>query len=235
MMTILFGLAVLDGSASAQLARAENSCPLSTFKNGQTVTVHGKVGQAPHDAVLIMSGCSEAVVLVYAGDPESRESSDKLLKDESLRRFEKYNRAVYGKIGRKGICVQCPKYEVEATFTGRLDVAADVVPEGLWKDKLGMLHDKSGKFVGEAGFGHPPTEKYRLVIESVSDVTARKLPKPKALNDEGGKSLLHEVGPGQGVRGNCKYQPVESRRRDERMVADVQLRCVWEPCHPAWV
>jgi hypothetical protein len=38
----------------------------------------------------------------------------------------------------------------------------------------------SGKIVGKAGFGHPaPAYKYRLVIESVSDVVARKLPHPR--------------------------------------------------------
>jgi hypothetical protein len=193
-------LCTLGRTASGQLT-AQSSCPLSTFKNGQTVTVHGTVGQAPHDMALVMSGCSEAVVLVYAGDPESRESSDKLLKDKNLKRFEKYTRTTYRKIGGKGICIQCPKYEVEATFTGRLDVAVDAVPEGLWKDKLGMLHDQSGKFVGEAGFGHPPMQKYRLVIESVSDVAARELPKPNVPKDEGGKSVLHEAGHAQGVQG----------------------------------
>jgi hypothetical protein len=201
MMTILLFLVVSEGVASAQPSRVESSCPLSTFKSGQTVTVHGKIGQAPHDMTLVVSGCSDAVVLVYAGDLESRESSDKLLKDKNLEQFEKYTSATYRKIGGKGICIQCPKYEVEATLTGRLDVAADTVPEGLWKDKLGMLHDQSGKFVGEAGFGHLPMQKYRLVIESVSDVAARELPKPKVLKDEGGESILHEAGQAQAVQG----------------------------------
>jgi hypothetical protein len=198
--TTVAAVLFFTASASAQSATG-GMCPLSTFTNGQTVTVHGKVGQAPHDMALVVPGCSEAVVLVYAGDPESRESSEKLLKDESFKRFEKYSRATYDrKIGEKGICMQCPKYEVEATLTGRFDVASDTVPEGQWKDKLGMLHDQSGKFVGKAGFGHPPIQKYRLVIESVSDVAARELPKPKVSNSEGSKSLLHETGHAQGVQ-----------------------------------
>jgi len=181
-MTVYTTMAVLLFFAASASARSASGgvCPLSTFANGQTVTIHGKVGQAPHDMALVVPDCSEAVVLVYAGDPESRESDEKLLKDESFRRFEKYTRASYGKIGGKGICEQCPQYEVEATLTGRLDVAPDTVPEGQWKDKLGMLHDQSGKFVGKVGFGHPPLQKYQLVIESVSGVKARELPKPKA-------------------------------------------------------
>jgi hypothetical protein len=96
--------------------------------------------------------------------------------------------------------MQCPKYEVEATLTGRLDVAPDSFPEGQWKDKLGMLHDRSGKFVGKAGFGHPPIQKYQLIIEAVSDVAARQLPKPKVSSNGSSKSLLHEAGHAQGVR-----------------------------------
>ena len=169
---------ILFIAACALAQAATRTCPLSTFASGQTVTVHGRVSQNPHDMALVVPGCSEAIVLVYAGDPESRVPAEKLLRDRNFKRFDKYTRASYGKMGSKGFCEGCPKYEVEATLTGRLDVAADAVPEGEWKDKLGFLHDQSGKFVGQAGFGHPPTQKYRLVLESVSNVTARKLPNP---------------------------------------------------------
>jgi hypothetical protein len=198
--TTLVSLLFFASSASAQSASG-SMCLLVSVTNGQTITVRGKVEQAPHDMALVVPGCGEALVLVYAGDPESRESTEKLLKDENLKRFEKYTRATYRKVGGKGICLQCPKYEVEATLSGRLDVASDTVPEGQWKDKLGMLHDQSGKFVGKAGFGHPPTQKYQLVIESVSDVAARKLPKPQVPKSEGSKSLLHESGHARGVQG----------------------------------
>ncbi|MBI3476595.1 MAG: hypothetical protein HY010_12755 [Acidobacteria bacterium] len=129
--------------------------------------------------VFLPAGCTETVVLVYAGNSESGELSEKLVKDKNLERFGKYTRATYGKIGRNGTCAQCAMYEVRATLTGRLNVAPDVVPQGLWKDKLGMLHDQTGKFVGQAGFGHPPIWKYRLAIVSVSNVEAKKLPEPK--------------------------------------------------------
>jgi hypothetical protein len=178
MMAIALLFVVCERPASAQAA-AEGSCPLSTFKDGQKVSVHGRVAYGAHDLLLVIPSCDRTVVLEYAGGPESGESSNKLVRDKNYRRFEKYTRAMYPKVGGKGICIQCPKYEVEATLTGKLDVAADAIPEGLWKDELGMLHDQSGKLVGKAGFGHPPAQKYRLLIESVSDVTARKLPEPK--------------------------------------------------------
>jgi hypothetical protein len=194
----IVGLLFFAAAALAQSAGG-SACPLSTFTNGQIVTIHGKVESAPHDMALVVPGCSHPVVLVYAGDPESQESREKLLKDESFKRFEKYTRATYRKFGAKGICEQCPKYAVEAKLTGRLDVAPDAVPKGQWKDKLGMLHDQSGKFVGKAGFGHPPIQKYRLVIESVSDVTAKDLPKPKPSNSDDSKTLLPESGHAEGA------------------------------------
>ena len=79
-MTVYTTMAVLLFFAASASARSASGgvCPLSTLANGQTVTIHGKVGQAPHDMALVVPDCSEAVVLVYAGDPESRESDEKL-------------------------------------------------------------------------------------------------------------------------------------------------------------
>jgi hypothetical protein len=197
MVAVMLLFCVFGRAASAQSA-AEGSCSLSTFQDGQTASVHGKVAHGAHDLLLVVPGCDKAVVLEYAGNEGSGVSVDKLVRDESFKQFEKYARDTYKKVG-KGACVQCPRYEVEATLTGKLDVAPDTVPEGQWKDKLGMLHDQSGKFVGKAGFGHPPIQKYRLIIESVSDVSARELPKPKVPDSEGSRSLLHESGHAQGL------------------------------------
>src|SRR5260370_3624971 len=171
-MAILLLSLFASGAAFTQPA-GEGSCPLSTLKNGEAVSIHGRIADGAHDMLLAIPGCDKVVVLEYAGGPETGESGDKLIRDDNFRRFEKYTRATY-KNNKKDARVRCPKYEVEATFAGRLDVAADSVPEGMWKDKLGMLHDQSGKFVGKAGFGHPPIYSYRLVINSVSDVVKKK-------------------------------------------------------------
>lgn len=123
--------------------------------------------------LLVIPGCDKPIVPVYAGSPYSRESSDKLIWDKNYRRFSENTSDNYKNV-RKDKCWQCPKYDVEATLSGRLDIAANTVPEGLWKDKLGVLHDQSGKFVGKAGFGHPPVHN-----KSVSNITANTRPKPK--------------------------------------------------------
>jgi hypothetical protein len=92
---------------------------------------------------------------------------------KSLAKFKKYTSATKKSIGNS-ICIQCPKYEVEATLTGTLTIAS--VPSGFSKDNLGFLHDASGKIVGQVGFGHPiPLYKYQLAIEYASDVIARLL------------------------------------------------------------
>lgn len=105
MYTTMAVLLFLAASETASAQSVEGACPLSAFKNGQTVTVRGKIGQAPHDMALVVPGCSESAVLVYAGDPESRESDEKLRKDESFKQFEKYTRAAFRKNGSKGICM----------------------------------------------------------------------------------------------------------------------------------
>jgi hypothetical protein len=73
--------------------------------------------------------------------------------------------------------MQCPKYDVEASLTGQLEAAT--TPDGLRRDSVGFLWDTSGKLRGTSGFGHPNRSyKYRLVIESVTEVVAHKRPKP---------------------------------------------------------
>lgn len=155
----------------------DSGCVLSTATDGQTITVRGKVVSEPHDMAFGIPGCSDTVLLTYAGDRDNDVSVDLLRKDENLKQFQNYTSAVYKSKG-KSLCLQCMKYgDVEATLTGKLQVAT--MPPGTTKDPAGFLRDSSGKIVGTFGWGHPvPFAKYRLIIQSVSDVKARKLPKP---------------------------------------------------------
>ena len=152
-------------------------CSLEAAKDSQVITVRGKVVNEPHDMGFRISDCNELVLLTYAGDPDNDVSKDQLRRDESLERFQKYTSSTYKNRG-KNVCMECAKYgEVEATLTGKLNVAT--LPPGMTKDQLGFIHDSSGKIVGKFGWGHPmPFATYRLVIQSVSDVSARKLPMP---------------------------------------------------------
>jgi len=174
---LLFLLAACSATAFAQDQAAP--CILDAAQNGQTITLHGKTVQQPHDLAFGIASCNDLVVLAYAGDRDAGVPSDQLHRDEDLKRFQKYTSAVY-KSTKKNICVQCMQYgDVEATLTGKLEIAP--MPPGTTKDPTGFLHDSSGKVVGKFGWGHPvPFAKYRLVIQSVSDVKARKLPKPES-------------------------------------------------------
>jgi hypothetical protein len=160
------------------------TCILGTAQDGQTITVQGKVVQEPHDLGFRVVGCDDLVILTYAGDRGTDVTVDLLRRDENLKRFQEYTSAVY-KSTKKDICMQCMKYgDVEATLTGRLEIAT--IPPGTTKDQVGFLHDASGKVVGTSGFGHPTRMfKYRLVIVSVADVKARRLPKPGPKGTDG--------------------------------------------------
>jgi len=157
------------------------ACILDAAKHGQTITAHGEAVQQPHDLGFRITGCNELVILAYAGDPDSGVSAEQLRRDENLKHFQTYTSAVY-KGTKKDICVQCMQYgDVEATLTGKLEIAT--IPPGTTKDEMGFLHDASGKVVGTSGFGHPNRMfKYRLVVLSVADAKARKVPKPKPPN-----------------------------------------------------
>ena len=141
----------------------------------------------------LIAGCDELVLLTYAGDPDNELSGDQLRRDKSLKRFQKYTTSTYKSEGTS-VCIQCMKYgEVEATLTGRLDIAT-VLP-GTTKDALGLLHDASGKIVGKSGWGHPiPFARYRLVIKSVSGVAAQKIPKPSAKPTSSGLESGNQTG-----------------------------------------
>ena len=164
----------------------DGGCVLTTATDGQVITVHGKVFSEPHDMGFGIPGCNDTVLLTYAGDRDNDVSADQLRKDENLKQFQNYTSAVYKSKG-KSLCMQCMKYgDVEATLTGKLQIA--IMPPGTTKDPAGFLRDSSGKIVGTFGWGHPvPFAKYRLVIQSVSDVKARKLPRPTPTNTSAAK------------------------------------------------
>jgi hypothetical protein len=188
-VVLISGMADSRKSDAAQqrdqtVGRSENACVLSIASNGQVVTIHGKAVQKPHDLGFEIPGCTETVLLTYAADQDTEVSANELRRDENLARFQKYTSATY-KSTKKSICMQCMKYrDVEATLIGKLEIAS--IPPGTTKDRAGFLRDASGKIVGKWGWGHPvPFAGYRLVIQSVSTVTARKILRPSSDKPQG--------------------------------------------------
>ena len=64
-----------------------------------------------------------------------------------------------------GICLGCSRYEVTATFVGRLDGVADAA----------LKRDANGKIVGFGGFGNMNAYPARLVLQSVSNVERKEV------------------------------------------------------------
>ena len=152
-------------------------CVLVNASNGQMITVRGEARSTAHDLAFDILGCSETVLLTFAGEENSDVSGSELRQDKELSRFRKYTSSVYKSTG-KNICMECAKYgDVEAEITGKIEIAS--LPPGSTKDKANFIRDGTGKIIGKFGWGHPaPFAAYRLVIHSVTYVKAKKLPSP---------------------------------------------------------
>jgi hypothetical protein len=186
---VLILLLLSSGAALGQDAD-ESKCVLLSATNGQTLTVRGKVDRNLHDMLLVLPNCKDVAVLSYAGavddlhgassttinlpreTPVDNGANLRLRRDHQFRLFQKYIDQTY-KSTHTNVCIGCYKYEVEATFAGRLDVTKKA---GITRD------DQEHKIISMDGFGHPvPFTRYRFVVESVSDVKATK--RSKAGND----------------------------------------------------
>jgi hypothetical protein len=65
--------------SGAAFARSQSEiCVLTATKDGQTLTVHGKIEPEPHDLAFSIGGCEDRVVLTYAGDPDNDVTADQL-------------------------------------------------------------------------------------------------------------------------------------------------------------
>lgn len=169
-------LALLASVAATGQQIPTARCALEKASDGEQIVLAGRIERTAHDLLLRLPNCEAGVLLEYAGAPGSGVSVTKLRRDRSLAYFEKVSNARY-KSSNHEICASCFKYDVEATFVGILNVAS--VPAGTTRDQFGFARDESGKVVANAGWGHPtPVYRYRLVIESVSDVHTQAIPKP---------------------------------------------------------
>ncbi len=96
-----------------------------------------------------------------AGSSPSR-SPVKLDKNKEFKQFDSLLSTPY-KAG--GMCLGCIRYSVTATLVGRLDGVKDA----------GIVRDSGNKFVGVNGFGNLNLYRARLVLQTVSDVSAHEI------------------------------------------------------------
>ncbi|HVR38985.1 MAG TPA: carboxypeptidase-like regulatory domain-containing protein [Thermoanaerobaculia bacterium] len=91
--------------------------------------------------------------------PQPERAPVRLQKDRAFAKFQKLLSTEMYPRGRDVICMSCDRYEVTATLTGRLDYAT------------------------RGGFGHLNGFKTQLVLESVSDVSAKDVASQYDAND----------------------------------------------------
>ena len=106
----------------------------------------------------------------FAGDVPAVQRTPVTL-DKNNKDFKLFDAQLATPYKKGGMCLGCNKFEVTATLVGRLDAV----------EKAGVQRDKAGKIVGFGGFGHLNAYAARLVLESVSDVTAKEIDYSKTL------------------------------------------------------
>jgi hypothetical protein len=194
-MRRLFGLTLFACVATCGLyAQAVDTTVCAVLKNpasfdGKTVRIKG-TAVAGFDQFVVNDGdCGEAVNGIwlayppgakaksgpiamvelepannFAGKvaPEARPAVS-LTRDKAFKQFDSLLAQRHDQSG--GVCLGCPRYQVQATLVGRLDAVATA----------GVQRDASGKIVGLDGFGNLNAYPARLVLESVADVTPKEI------------------------------------------------------------
>jgi hypothetical protein len=86
----------------------------------------------------------------------------KLDKNKEFKQFDSLLSTPY-KTG--GMCLGCIRYSLTATLIGRLDGVKEA----------GIVRDSAGKFVGASGYGNLNLYRARLVLQTVSEVSAHDI------------------------------------------------------------
>jgi hypothetical protein len=143
-------------------------CVIETAKNGAMVKVRGVVFPGGHDMFIRPEQCQDnRVIVTYGDDPALGSSRLHVQRGDSFQAFERYLKEQQPAKPNE-VCQQCPKYQVTAELSGRLDIAPSA---GVKRNP------KTGKATGLEGYGHPlPFTRFRLVLTSVANVTAKELP-----------------------------------------------------------
>src|SRR5258708_11469814 len=89
-------------------AANESKCLLLSMRNGQKITLRGRVRSTAHDMAFDVPGCDQTVLLTYAGDRHNDVSATELRKDNELIRIEKYASEVDTNTVTN-ICMGCPR------------------------------------------------------------------------------------------------------------------------------
>ena len=168
--------------------------------DGQTVRVKGVVEVNFDSFIMRGDTCSSALWLSYpagtkaksgpaavvtlqlaanaTGTPGTARPAVTLEKNQDFAMFDLF---LSTRPKTNGMCLGCVKSDVTATLVGRVDGT----------DNAGLVRDKDGKILSLDGFGNMNQYSARLVIEQVTDVTAKEIDyskTPKVSDDNQGGS-----------------------------------------------
>lgn len=189
---VLLCTAILLGVCSAAQGQAVNATVCEILKNpqafnGKTVQVQATVRAGFDMFILVGDNCGQGVNGIWLSYPEgtkgkagpavvlefqaaksftgktdtTQRAQVTLEKSKEFKQFDSLLSTAY-KSG--GLCIGCVKNEVTATLTGRLDAS-----------ETSLKRDTSGHIVEIGGFGHLNMYKTRLVLQSVTGVTAKEI------------------------------------------------------------
>ena len=187
---VLLCTAILLGVCSAAQGQAVNATVCEILKNpqafnGKTVQVQATVRAGFDMFILVGDNCGQGVNGIWLSYPEgtkgkagpavvlefqaaksftgktdtTQRAQVTLEKSKEFKQFDSLLSTAY-KSG--GLCIGCVKNEVTATLTGR-----------LYASETSLKRDTSGHIVEIGGFGHLNMYKTRLVLQSVTGVTAK--------------------------------------------------------------
>jgi hypothetical protein len=194
MRKILFVLLLACAGACVSQAQVVDTTVCDVLKNpatfnGKTVRIKGTVSAGFDQFIVRGPDCGQPVDgiwLAYPDGTKGKAGPDALLelqaahnfsgkfaapartpvtleKDKEFKKFD----SLLAKERDPGAdtCLGCRKNEVNATLVGRLDGVANAT----------LQRDAAGKIIGLGGFGNLNAYPARLVLQSVSDVTAKEI------------------------------------------------------------
>jgi len=157
--------------------------------NGKIVRIKGTVQVGFDEFVIKGSGCNQPVNDIWLQFPEGTKAKsgplatlqlqlahnnpaavterkmDPITLDQNSKDFKQFDSLLSAKAKTKGLCLGCTRDSVTATLVGRLD----------GDKQTGLIRDDKGKVTGVGGFGNLNMYPARLVLQSVSDVTAQPI------------------------------------------------------------
>jgi hypothetical protein len=192
-MKRLLALAAIICTAACTHAQATDTTVCAVLKNpksfdGKMVRIKGTVVTGLDQFVLNDGDCGKQVNSIWLAWPPGAKAKSgplamlelepahnfagtvtpvkrtavTLQKDKAFKQFD--SALAQQHRSPSGICIGCPKYDVQATIIGRLDGVDD-----------GTVHRENGKIVGLGGFGNANAYMAQLVIQSVADVTPKEV------------------------------------------------------------